>query len=143
MQVSNTALSVSPLPGGPGIWDISVDESVVALIFHLRSNLNIELAAGKSSVQGVANRSSLDAATVGIGGHALLTSTAYGQVYCKSGGALYLSSKIFSDTGDMIALTDAYLTLTGPSTRVFRTTWTNFDAIYRTLNVWGELTLLS
>jgi len=142
-EVSNTTLSVAPLPFGPGQWDLPVPLSTVAAIFSFRSNRTIELASGKSGVVGVATRSSLEAATAGLGGHGLITTTAYAHTYAKAAAALYLSAKIFDSTGADIALTDAYLTLTGPSTRVLRTTWTNFAAGYRTLNVWGEILLLS
>lgn len=142
LEVSNTSLSVAPLPFGPGQWDVSVPEDTQAIVFSLRSNKSIELANGKSGVVGVATRSSLEAATAGLGGHGVITTTAYAHTYAKAAAALYLSAKIFSSTGVEIALTDAYLTLTGPSTRVFRTTWTNWAAGYRTLNVWGELLVL-
>lgn len=143
LEVSNTTLSVSPLPGGPGQWDISVPLTTQAAIFSLRSNRTIALSSGKSGVTGIATRSSLEAATAGLGGHGTIASTSYAHVYAKSGGALYLSAKIFDSTGASIALTDCYLTLTGPTTRVLRTTWTNFAAGFRTLNCWAEIILLS
>jgi hypothetical protein len=143
LEVSNTTLVVQPLPGGPGQWDISVPETTQAAIFSLRSNRTIELSSGKSGITGIATRSSLAAATAGLGGHATISTTAYAHTYAKAGGALYLSAKIFDSAGANIALADCYLTLTGPSTRVLRTTWTNFSAGLRTLNVWGEIILLS
>jgi len=143
LEVSNTTLSVAPLPGGPGQWDVSVPLSTRAVIFSLRSNLTLELANAKSGVVGVSTWSSLEAATAGLGGHGVITTTAYAHTYAKAAASLYLSAKVFSSTGADIALTDAYLTLTGPTTRVWRTTWTNFAASYQTLNVWGELLLLS
>jgi hypothetical protein len=143
LEVSNTSLSVSPLPGGPGVWDISVPFVTQAIVFSLRSNLTIELASGKSGVVGLATRSQFDAATAGLGGVATVTSTAYAHTYAKAASALYLSAKIFASTGADIALTDAYLVAPGPSTRVFRTVWTNFAAAYRTLNACGELLVLA
>ena len=142
-QISNTSLSVSPLPGGPGVWDISVDEDVVAVMLALRSNNTTWVNGFKAGVALLVGRSMLDAAAFGAGGAGSITITSFAHTYAKKAGAVYLSDRIFSDTGDMIALTDAYLTLTAPSTRVLRTTWTNHDASYRTLNVWGEMTLLS
>lgn len=143
IQTSNTTLSVAPLPFGPGQWDVSIPYDAQAIVFSLRSNRTIELANAKSGVTGIATRSSLEAATAGLGGHGLIVTTAYAHTYAKAGGALYLSAKIFDSTGSDIALTDAYLTATGPSARVFRTTWTNFAAGYRTLNVWAELLVLA
>jgi len=142
IETSNTTLSVAPLPFGPGTWDVSVPYDTQAAIFSLRSNRTIELDTGKSGIVGVATRSSLHAATAGLGGHGVITTTAYAHCYAKAGGALYLSAKIFDSTGNYIALSNAYLTATGPSTRVFRTDWTNFAASYKTLNVWAELLVL-
>lgn len=143
IEAGNTTLSVAPLPGGPGTWDIAIPYDTIAVVFSIRSNRTIELANGKSGVTGIATRSSLDAATAGLGGHALITTTAYAHTYTKASAALYLSAKIFDSTGADIALTDAYLAATGPSTRVFRTTWTNFGASYKTLNAWAELLVLA
>jgi len=139
IEVSNTSLSVSPLPGGPGVWDIAVPFDAVAVMFNLRSLHSTDQGGGKAGVTGVAGRSSLDAATVSLGGHGTLASTSYNAAYSKAGGALYLSHKVFDASGNLVlALRDAYLTLTGPSTRVLRTEWTNFGSGYETLNCWGE-----
>jgi len=143
IEASNTTLSVAPLPFGPGQWDITVPYEAQAVVFSLRSNRTIGLDTAKSGVVGIANRSSLHTASAGLGGHGVITTTSYAQTYAKAGGALYLSSKIFDSTGADIALTDAYLTATGPSTRVLRTTWTNFAASYKTLNAWAEILVLS
>lgn len=142
IEVSNTTLVVAPLPGGPGVWDIPVDYDAVAVMFTFRSNRTVELSNAKAGVTGIATRSSLDASTFSAGGNVSIGQTAYGAIYTKVGAALYLSHKIFDSAGADIALTDIYLTATGPSTRVLRTTWTNFSAGNRTLNVWGEVGVL-
>ena len=142
IEVSNTSLVVAPLPGGPGQWDIPVDFNAVAVLFTFRSNCTVDLSGGKAGVTGIATRSSLDASTFSAGGDSGIGKTAYGAIYTKVGAALDLSHKIFDSAGADIALTDIYLTATGPSTRVLRTTWTNFSAGNRTLNVWGEIGIL-
>jgi hypothetical protein len=142
IEVANTTLSVSPLPGGPNAWDISVPFDTKAVLFQFRSNRTIELAGAKAGLVGIATRSSLQATTASIGGDVLITTTAYAAIYSKVASALNLSHKVFSSAGDSISLTDAYLTLTGPSTRVLRLYWTNYSASFKTLNCWGELGLL-
>jgi hypothetical protein len=140
LSVVNTTLSVSPLPGGPGQWDISIPEETIAIRFAFRSVHTTE-PGGTAGLVGIATRSQLEAATASLGGHGTPSTAAYAATYAKAAAALYLSHKIWSNAGLDIALTDAYLTLTGPSTRVFRTTWTNFAAGFRTLSVRGELLL--
>lgn len=143
IEVSNTTLVVAPLPGGPGQWDIPVSYDALAVTFHFRSNRTIELSSAKAGVWGVANRSSLEASTFSAGGDVSISQTAYGAIYSKVASALYLSHKVFDSAGADIALTDIYLTATGPATRVLRTIWTNFSAGNRTLNVWGEVGVLA
>lgn len=145
VEVSNTTLVVAPLPGGPGQWDIPVDFNAQAVMFTFRSNRTVELASAKAGVIGIANRNSLHTATFSAGGDVTVGAigqTAYGAIYAKAGATLYLSHKIFSSGGSDIALTDCYLVATGPSTRVLRTTWTNFSAGNRTLNCWGQVGVL-
>lgn len=142
IEISNTALVVPPLPGGPSDWDISVPYDALVVLFQLRSNHTIELSNAKAGVVGIATRSSLQASTFSVGGHGTITSTAYAAFYSKVASALNLSHKVFDSAGADIALTEAYLTATGPSTRVLRLTWTNYSAGNRTLNVWGELGIL-
>ena len=140
IEVSNTTQSIEPLPGGPGQWDIPVPFDTNVLTFSFRSNHTVGLGGAKGGVTGIANRSSLDAATVSHAGSIAVTS--YNAIYAKKAAAQNLSHKIFSAAGDHISLSDAYLTLTGPSTRVFRTVWTNYGASYYTLNVWGEVHII-
>jgi len=142
IEVVNTTLSISPPPGDPGEWDISVPFDAQCVVFSFRSIHTTESAGGKAGVYGIANRSSIEASTVSLGGHGTLGSTSYNAVYSKAGAALNLSHKVFDSTGNYIALTNAYLTLTGPSTRVLRTVWTNYSASYKTLNAWGEIGVL-
>lgn len=142
IEIANTTLTVYPLPAGPYDLDISVPEDTKAVLFQLRSNRTIELANAKAGVVGIATRSSLQATTASMGGDVSITTTAYAAIYSKVASALNLSHKIFSSAGDDIALTDAYLTLTGPSTRVLRLSWTNYGASIKTLNCWGEAGIL-
>lgn len=141
VEISNTSLSVDPLPGGPGVWNISVPYDAVAALFQLRSNRTVELGA-KAGVVGIATRSQLEASTMSVGGDVSITITAYAAIYSKVASAMNLSHKVFSSAGDDIALTDAYLVTTGPSTRVLRLVWTNYGASTKTLNCWGEVGIL-
>jgi hypothetical protein len=109
----------------------------------LRSNHNTDLSGAKAGVTGIATRSQFEAATCSLGGHGTLASTSYNAMYSKKASAMYLSHKVFSSTGDGIALTEAYLyeTVSG-TTRVLRTIWTNISASNKTLNCYGELAVL-
>lgn len=143
VQIANTTLSVSPLPGGPGVWDIALPFDAQAVIFSLRSNRTIAEASGKSGLVGVASRLITKTSCASIGGHADLAGYgAYSCVYSKAGGSVQLSHKIFASDGTDIALTDAWINLTGPTTRVLRTYWTNYGASYKTLDVSGQVAVL-
>jgi hypothetical protein len=142
IEVSNTTLSVSPLPGGPGQWDITVPYEANVVMFSFRGIKTVAEGGGKSGIIGIATRSSLEASTVSLGGHGTISSGAYNASYSKKAAALYLSHKCFDSTGGNLALTDASLVATSGSTRVLRTTWTNFAASYKTLNVWGEVQVI-
>ena len=141
LSVLNNTLTVYPLPGGPNDWDIPVPLDTVAAIVSLRSAHLTEQAGGMAGVIVVATRSSLDASSFSLGGHGILVSGAYNAIYTKAAAALNLSHKVWSTGGADIALTEAYLTLTGPTTRVLRLTWTNYSAGLRTLDARGEVTL--
>jgi len=143
LEISNTSLVVYPLPGGPYDWDIAIPYDTVACLFQLRSAHVVELAGATAGVVGVATRSSLWAATASVGGDTSITQTAYAAIYSKAAAAMNLSHKIFSSAGDAIALTEAYIVTTGPSTRKLRLTFTNYGASLKTLNCWGEVALLS
>jgi len=142
IEDSNTSLVVYPLPGGPGVWDISVPFDAKAAIFSFRSNHDSEMSGAKSGVVGVATRSQLEASTMSIGGHGTLSTSAYAATYSKKSAAIDLSHLIFSSAGDAICLTDAWLYQTAPSTRVLRTQWTNYSGSLATLNVWAEIGIL-
>jgi hypothetical protein len=143
IAISNTTLVVPPLPGGPSNWDVSVPEDVVGAIVSLRSARTVEMAGGNAGVVVIVTRSSIEASSFSLGGNATLASAAYNAIYTKAASALNLSHKVFSSGGADISLTEAYLTLTGPSTRVLRLTWTNYSAGNRTLDARGEVVLLS
>lgn len=142
VEAVNTSLSVAPLPFGPGQWDIAVPLDALVVLFSIRSAHLTEQAGGMAGVTGIATRSSLEASTASLGGHGVLASGAYNAIYAKASAALNLSHKVFSSAGADISLSDAYLTLTGPTTRVLRLLWTNYSAGYRTLNAWAEIGVL-
>lgn len=140
--VSNTTLAVPPLPGGPSSWDIAVDFDAVAVIFNLRSVRTVAEGAGKAGVIGIATRSILEASCASLGGYTSIPISAQNSWYTKPGGSLLLSHKVFDNAGEYIALTDAHLTLTGPTTRVLRLWWTNYAASYKTLDARGLVGVL-
>jgi hypothetical protein len=142
-EVSNTSLAIAPLPGGPGVWDIAVPVDARVVMFSLRSNRTITPeGGGKAGVLGIATRSQSEASTASLGGHSIFTEASYNAIFTKVAGAMVLSHKVFSSTGIDVALTDAYLVLTAPDTRVLRTTWTNYGAAVATLNCWGEVQVI-
>lgn len=141
LSFSDTSSSVPPLPGGPLQVDVAVPYDTEAVIFSLRSSHVTEQAGGCAGVTGIADRNSLNTSSVSIGGHGTLSSASYNAIYSKAGAALNLSHKIF-DTTLVVALTNAYLIATGPSTRVFRMEFTNYGASSQTLDLYGEVGLL-
>jgi len=141
--VSNTSLVVPPLPGGPSNWDIPVDFDAVAVTLNLRSVRTVAEGGGKAGVIGIATRSILEATCASLGGYTSISISGQNSWYSKPGGSLLLSHKVFDSAGGYIALTEAYLTLTGPTTRVLRTTWTNFGSSNKTLSVSGVLGVVS
>lgn len=142
-QVSNTTLSIDPLPGGPGVWDITVPFDAQVVVFSLRSAHNCAEAGGMSGLIGIADRNSLHTTCADFGEHGTFGTTSYNAIYSKLSGAMNLSDKYFSSASDAIVLTDAYLIATGPVTRVLRTVWTNYGALVRTLAVWGQIGVLA
>jgi len=143
VQATNTVLSVSPLPGGPGVWDIALPFDAQAVIFNLRSNRTVAEASGKAGVTGVASRLITKTSCASLGGHMDLSGYgSYNCIYSKPGGSTQLSHKVFASDGTDIALTDAWINLTGPTTRVLRTYWTNYGASYKTLDVTAQIAVL-
>lgn len=144
IEVSNTTLNVSPLPGGPGVWDISIPYDTHVIKFGFRSPWTCAEGSGKAGIVGFTTRNGMTEATVmSAGGHGIISNTAYVAVYSKAAGAMNLSHKVFNALpGNYISLTDIYLTTTGPTTRVLRTQWTNYGTSYKTLNVWGEVQII-
>lgn len=144
IEVSNTVLSVSPLPGGPGVWDISIPFDTHVIKFAFRSNWTCAEGSGKAGVVGFTTRNGMTEATaISTGGNSTIARSAYNAVYSKAGNAMNLSHKVFdSILGSYICLTDTYLVLIDANTRVLRTTWTNFGSSYYTLNVWGEVQII-
>jgi hypothetical protein len=143
LEIVNTTQNVYPLPGDPADWDISVPFDTQAVMFHLRSSYIVELDDAAAGVVGIATRNQFHTSTMSVGGDATITRTAYAAVYSKVASALNLSHKIFSNSGDDIALTEAHLVQTGPSTRVLRLTFTNYGASLKQLHCWGQVGLLA
>jgi len=141
IEVSNTTLSVQPLPGGPGVWEIDIPDEATLVMFSFRSNHTVANGGAKAGVIGVANDNSLHTTAMGLGGHGTLGTSAYNHVYAKPAAALNLSDKIFSAGGDLISLTEAYITGTVPN-RKLRTEWTNYGASTLTLNCWGQIAVI-
>jgi hypothetical protein len=140
VEVANTSLVVPPLPGGPGVWLITIPDEAGVVMFSFRSIRTVAEGSGKAGVTGLAMGFSTYTTTMSIGGDSSITRTAYNAVYSKPSGALNLSHKIFSSTGLGISLTEAYLTGTSP--RYLRTEWTNYTAGNLTLNCWGEVAVI-
>lgn len=143
IEISNTSLVVSPLPADPKNWDITVPYDTQVVQVALRSNRTIAEGSGKAGVIVIANRSQLQATSFSLGGETSTTITAYNACYSKVASALNLSHRIFSSSGNYIALTNAYLyeTVAGV-TRVLRLEFTNYGASNYTLNCWGEVQII-
>jgi hypothetical protein len=140
IEVSNTTQSIEPVPGGPGIWDISVPLDTNLLMFNFRSSLNIMQGGAQAGVTGIATRLSTEASTFSHSG--TFAANSYNALYSKKAAAQNLSHKIFSSSGDNISLTEAHLVLINSTTRAFRTVWTNYGNDYYTLNVWGQVAII-
>jgi len=146
IQVVNTTLVISPLPGGPGQWDIALPFEALAVMFSFRSEHIVAEGGGMAGVTGVARRDSAyntRTTVASLGGHAQTVGYgSYNCIYSKAASSLHLSHKVFSSGGADIALTDAWIETTGPTTRVLRTWWTNFSAGNKTLWVSGQVAVL-
>jgi hypothetical protein len=142
VEVLNITQAMYPVPFGPNVWDIAMPFDAQVVVFSLRSLHTTELGGAKSGVYGIANRSPIQASTVSIGGEGSIGSTSYNAIYSKVSGALNLSHKVFGATGANVSLTNTYLELTGPTTRVLRTWWENYSAGLDTLKCWGDVGVL-
>jgi hypothetical protein len=142
IEAENTSLSVQPLPGGPGIWDIVVPLNANIVLFTFRSQHLVQDTGAMAGVTGIATRTLQHASSVDIGGATAMVDANKAVFYCKPGGALNLSDKIFSSAGTFITLTDAYLYLLNPTTRVLRTYWTNYGASILTLDARGQISVI-
>lgn len=142
IEASNTTLSVEPLPGGPGVWDIPVPYEASVVLFSFRAARIIGQANARCGVTGIATRSRTHASSMSLGGPVSWPNPSQQAFYAKPGNALNLSHKVFSSGGQWISLSDAWLEATGPSTRVLRTEWTNYGYAYYTLSAYGEIAVL-
>jgi hypothetical protein len=140
IEVANTTLVIDPLPGGPGVWDIAVPLDTIAVVFSFRGLMTTSDGGGKSGLNGVATRNSLEATcisfTAGVG---VFIVGSYHAVYSKPAAVANLSHKMWGATGEHVVLRDAWLELTAPTTRVFRTQWINYAGSLQTLKCWGEV----
>ncbi len=141
IEVSNTTQTIDPLPGGPGVWDISLPDEASLVMFTFRSVRTVQTAGAKGGTHGIATDGQLEPSTATLGGHATIASTGYNMIYSSPGGDFNLSDKIFSSTGLYIAMTGCYIT-GGAGSRVLRTTWTNYGGTVQTLDVRGEVAVL-
>lgn len=143
IETSNTSLVVAPLPGGPGVWDIAMPFNAEVVMVALRSPRTVAEGSGKAGVVGIASRNILETSCVSIGGYGGISQSAEAAVYTKRASAQNLSHKVFDGTlGGNVSLTSMWLNLTGPSTRVLRTFWTNYSASNKTLKCWAEIAVL-
>ena len=142
IEAINTTLSVSPLPGGPGVWDIPMPYEASVVLFSFRSAKTIGTGSAKAGVTGIATRSSTQASAVSLGGWVTWPQTSLTAFYTKPSSALNLSHKIFTASGNFISLSDIALVATGPATRVLRTYWTNYGSSFYTLSAHGEVTVI-
>lgn len=143
IEAVNTSLSVSPLPGGPGVWDIPVPLNAQVVAFSFKAAKATGPGGnGNAGVAGVATRSSIEASALSFADWSQHPIWQLPAFYSKPAASLNLSHKVFTASGEFISLTDIYLTLTGPSTRVLRTEWTNYGFAYYTLNAWGEIAVI-
>lgn len=140
IEVSNTTQQIEPLPGGPGVWDISAPFDTNVLMFDFRTNKPLMLGGAYAGLTGIATSTSIDAVCFSHSG--VFAGNSYNAIYAKRGGAVNLSHKMFSSTGIEICLTEAHLYLVDASTKVFRTVWTNYGSGYSTLNVWGQVHII-
>ena len=124
---------IAPQPFGPISYDIVIPDNASVLQFMIESVHVCAEGGGRAGVLGYCNDNSIRTAALSRGGHGTLTSTAYNAFYAKSGGASYLSHKVFDNTGDNICLGEAYITTISGPQRVFRTFWYNFSASNQTL----------
>lgn len=142
IPAENTTLVVPPLPGGPGVWDIAVPLNAAVVLFSFKSMHDLEMLNARSGVTGIATRSSIQASAVSIGGAGTMTTQSEVAFYTKPSAALNLSHKVFSSLGSDISLSDAFLFLTSPTTRVLRTYWTNYSASNQTLSARGHVAVI-
>ena len=141
--VSNNSLSVSPLPGGPGVWDIAVPYNARAVKFSFRGPHVVVTSDVRAGCHGVASRNQLETSTVSMGGWTTMSATNKVAFYSKKAATMNLSHKVFTVAGQHISLTDAWLYETVPGvTRVFRTQWTNYGYSYYTLDVLGNVAVV-
>jgi hypothetical protein len=136
IEVSNTTLVVQPLPGGPGVWLITIPDEARVVKFSFRSIKEIAFG-GKAGLIGVADSNQFRTTCGTIGGHGGLGVTTYNMIYSKAASALNLSDKVFSSAGDAVSLTECYIVPGSPT--VLRTQWTNYGSGLKTLNVWGQI----
>lgn len=141
LEAINTSLSVPSFFVGPVNWDISVPDWVTVCAVTLRSNRTVQNGLAKAGALVIASATQFAATGMTLAGAGSITSTAYNMVYSKAASAINLTDKIFSSTGNDIALSQAYLT-GGAGSRVLRLEWTNYNFTAQTLNVWAEVSLI-
>lgn len=143
ISISNTTQSITPLPGGPDDWDVAVPFDAMVARLVLRADWQTNDQGGEAGGHWIVTRTAyLDATGFSQGGPSGWQSGGYFGCFAKPAASLDLSHKVYTPSGPYIALTDAYLAQTGPSTRVLRMSWTNYGATYYTLHAVGEVQIL-
>jgi len=143
LSIANTSLAIEPLPGGPTQWDVAVPFDTKVAILALRSAWQTSDVGGAGGGCWIVTRTAyLDASGYTHGGPSSWQSGGYFGFNAKPGTSLDLSARIFTSSGQYVALTDAYLAQTGPSARVLRMSFTNYGSSYYTLHAVGEVQLL-
>jgi hypothetical protein len=143
IPIQNTTQSVSPLPGGPGIWDVAVPLNTKYVSLELVSGLQSNDAGGKRGGRWIATRTAwLEATGMSFGGPTNWRSGSYVGAFTKITGGTDVSHRIWTTSGSYIALSDVYLPLTSPTTRVLRMVFTNYGSSNYILTVYGEIEVL-
>ena len=143
ISISNTTQSIEPAPGGPGIWDVSVPFDANVAVLTLRANWPTNDQGGHGGGTWRVTRTAyLEASGFSHWGPSSWQNGGYFGFFCKPANSIDLSHKVFTASGAYVALRDAYLAQTGPSTRVLRMSWFNYGSSYYTLYAVGEVEIL-
>jgi len=143
IPISNVVQQIEPLPGGPGVWDVAVPFDANIATIDLVSGWQANDVGGQRGGHWTATRTAwLEATGISFGGPTNWRNGSYVGVFSKVANALDISHRIWTTSGQYVALTDAYLYQTGPSTRVCRMVFTNYGGSYYTLTAYGQIGII-